>query len=64
MPTLIIPNYVVNQQKFGNATENWMNFQPGFSTEETFKTTAGTSFSDMGARADPFKLRQTALTGN
>ena len=58
------PERLFQQQKFGNASENWMNFQPGFGTEETFKTTAGTSYSGMDARVDPFKLRQTGLTGN
>ena len=52
------------KEKFGNATENWMNFQQGFSTEETFKTTNGTSFNGMEERKDAFKLRQTALTAD
>ena len=56
------PQY--QKDKFGNATENWMNFQPGFSTGETFKTTSGTSFTQMEDRRDPFNLKQTALTAN
>lgn len=56
------PEY--KKEKFGGATENWMNFQPGFSAAETFKTTNGTSYNEIGAREDPFKLKQTSLTGN
>ena len=50
------------QVKFGNATENWMNFQPTFKPEETFKTTTGTSFNGMDERKDPFTLKKTGLT--
>ena len=39
-----------------------MNFQQGFGTDETFKTTAAQSYGEMGARQEPFQLRQTALT--
>ena len=41
-----------------------MNFQPGFKTDETFKTTMGTSYSQMDDRKEPFQLKQTQLTGN
>jgi len=41
-----------------------MNFQQTFQPEETFKTTVQTSYSEMGARKDPFALRQNATTGN
>ena len=50
------------QARFGDATENWMNFQPQFETKETFKTTTGTSFTQLGDRKDPFKLKETGLT--
>ena len=52
------------QEKFGNASENWMNFQQTMPTDETFKTTSQISFNDMGGRTDPFALRQNATTGN
>ena len=39
-----------------------MNFQPQFETKETFKTTTGTSFTGLGDRKDPFKLKETGLT--
>ena len=41
-----------------------MNFQPGFQAEETFKTTAATSYCGIGDRQAPFALRQTQLTGD
>ena len=41
-----------------------MNFQPTFETKETFKTTQGTSFNDMGERKNPFELKKTGLTKN
>ena len=41
-----------------------MNFQPGFKTDETFKTTAQISYSGMEERKEPFKLRQNAMTSN
>ena len=53
-----------DQEAFGSATDNWMNFQPAFKTDETFKTTNGTSFCGMGDRGEPFKLKQTSLTAN
>ena len=49
----------IEQARFGDATENWMNFQPQFETKETFKTTTGTSFTQLGDRQDPFKLKET-----
>ena len=52
------------QEAFGNASENWLNFQSTMPTDETFKTTAQVSYNEMGARGEPFKLRQTALTAN
>ena len=50
------------QKKFGSANENWLNFQPSFEAKETFKTTTGTSFNELGDRKDPFKLKETGLT--
>ncbi len=50
------------QTKFGDATENWMNFQTGFKADETFKTTSAMSYNAMEDRKDPFKLKETALT--
>ena len=41
-----------------------MNFQQGFSTDETFKTTSAQSYSEMGARNEPFALRQNKLTAD
>ena len=49
------PNY--NKEQFGNATQNWMNFQQGFTPDETFKTTSQISYSEMEGRTDPFALR-------
>ena len=56
------PNY--QKEAYGNATQNWMNFQPSFQTDETFKTTSATSFCNMDDRQSPFALKQTSLTAN
>ena len=50
------------QEKFGNANENWLNFQPEYKTDETFKTTKESSFNGMADRKDPFTLKKTGLT--
>ena len=52
------------KESFGAATQNWMNFQPSFKTDDTFKTTAQCSFSGMEERKEPFALRQTGLTAD
>lgn len=52
------------QQKFGDFTQNWLNFQPAFEAKETFKTTKGEGFKEFEERKEPFKLKDNALTAD
>ena len=50
------------KENFDNATQNWMNFQPQFGTDETFKSTCQQDFTQLGERGEKFKIRETYLT--
>jgi plasmid maintenance system antidote protein VapI len=52
------------QAKFGEATQNWMNFQPTFEAKETFKTSARETMLPFEQRSEPFKLKTNSLTAN
>jgi plasmid maintenance system antidote protein VapI len=42
------------QEPFDNATQNWMNFQKTFGTEDTFKTTAMQDIPSLDQRTEKF----------
>ena len=52
------------QSKFGDATQNWLNFQTTFKPEETFKTSTGEGIKPFADRTEPFKLKDNALTAD
>lgn len=52
------------KEKFGSATQNWMNFQQTVKPDDTFQTTTANSFKEFNNRSEPFALKNNALTKN
>lgn len=50
------------QEGFFKASDDWLNYQKGNPTDQTFKTTAQTDFQGPCDQTAKFSLRQTGLT--
>merc|ERR1712166_1374150 len=53
------------KENFGNATQNVINFQAKFTTDDTFKTTAQVSYNPIADRKEALEnYRENATNGN